>query len=95
DPVVILGGLEDAAFEYLTADEEGLAAGWVSEWETPTELPLAVRLAVAFPEDVQVEWPLLAAAPRLDPVALRGGGGNRNYSDAIRDMIQGRRGGER
>jgi general secretion pathway protein J len=93
DPVVLLEGLDDAAFEYLAGDEEGLPAGWVGSWDDPTQLPLAVRLAVAFPEDVQVQWPLLAAAPRLDPVALRAGGaaGSRNYSDAIRDLIQGRR----
>ncbi len=89
EPVVLLEGLEVAAFSFLELDEEGLPVGWTEEWTDTVILPAAVRLDVAFREDAAVHWPELVASSRLDPSAVIPGAGNdRTYAERIREMIQ-------
>ena len=75
----------------------GDLAGWTSAWTDTGVLPESIALEIEFVDDVYIQWPLLTAAVRVDPAALSGlltdsEGGNRNYSSAIQDMINRRRG---
>ena len=92
-PIVLLEGIEQAQFQFLSFDEEGELSAWSSSWEDPEKLPLAVSLAIEFNQEVYVRWPLLTASVRVDAEALRGldeAQGLRPYSTAIRKMIQDR-----
>lgn len=90
EPVVLLEGLDNAAFEFLELDELGQPLGWVTEWATPSVLPAAVRLNLQFPENYSVHWPELVATARLDATAVSGGTtGSETYSQRIQDMIRG------
>lgn len=92
DPVVLLRGLQDAQFEFLEVDNDGLPLGWVTDWQTPETLPRAVRLQLGLPEQTQVNWPPLIAAARIDPSAVRATGSTpSSYSEAINRMMQGDR----
>ncbi len=95
DPIVLLEGIAQAQFQFLTLDEEGEPAAWSSVWEEPEKLPLAVSLAVEFNQEVYLRWPLLIASVRVDAEALRGLGGThgvtQSYSTSIRKMIQDRK----
>lgn len=91
DPVTLLEQIQSASFEFLGRDEQGEITGWVSSWDTPEILPIAVRLAVTFEEGDQLEWPELVAAIRLDPGAIGAGARTPSYSDSIQDLIKGRR----
>lgn len=90
EPVVLLEGLNGAAFEYLEMDELGEPAAWVADWATPVILPSAVRLNLQFAEGHTVHWPELVASSRLDQMAVSGSGitGSETYSQRIQDMIR-------
>jgi general secretion pathway protein J len=95
DPVVLLEGLQTAQFEFLEGNTDGTPLGWVADWPTPEQLPLAVRLQLEMPEGAVVTWPVLTASARLDASAVNAmGAGVSDYSDAIQDMIK-RSGGQR
>ncbi len=89
EPVVLLEGLNSAAFEFLELDELGQPLGWVADWATPSVLPAAVRLNLQFPDGYSVHWPELVATARLDATAVSGGNtGSETYSQRIQDMIR-------
>ena len=90
DPVILLEGVESAGFEYLGLDEEGEVADWVSSWDQPEVLPLAVRLNIELSGELQMQWPELVAGVRLDPSTLQGGAVKQTYERTIQDMIQGK-----
>lgn len=94
DPVILLEGIEFAEFEFLGRDKEGVLTGWMSNWDEPDSLPIAVRLNIEFSEDVQVQWPELVAGVRLDKSAIDGGSGAEisTYQQKMQDLIKGKKG---
>ncbi len=97
DPIVLLEGIDQAQFQFLTLDEEGETAAWSSVWEEPEKLPLAVSLAIEFNQEVYLRWPVLTASVRVDAKALLDAAGKRGLrqrqrdSNPIRKMIQDRK----
>lgn len=89
-PVVLLKGIDSAGFEYLGRDEEGELTGWVSSWDQPDVLPVAVRLNMEFVADSTLRWPDLVAGVRVDEQAVRGGAGRPTYEQTIQDLIKGK-----
>jgi general secretion pathway protein J len=88
EPIVLIDGIESAAFEYLGRDANGELTGWMSNWDQPSSLPLMVRLDVVFSPESRVIWPLLAAGPRVDPASLNMRAEElRPYQEAIRKLI--------
>jgi len=97
DPVLLLEGVKSAGFSYLGRDEEGELTGWSSSWDTPEQLPVAVRFDIEFKEGLNLEWPELAAGVRVDEQSLQGVGGIHQpsiYQQRIQDLIKGRKAGE-
>lgn len=67
DPVVLLSGIDRARFEYLAppeGDEEEPV--WVSDWETPSVLPMMIRLEIDMDPETRVVWPTMEVRPRID-----------------------------
>lgn len=97
EPVILLEGVDSAAFEFLGKDEEGELTGWTASWDQPDVLPVAVRLDLAFQEDLNLRWPDLAAGVRIDAQAIQGvlgRAGGRTYEQSINDLIKGTKAGE-
>jgi general secretion pathway protein J len=97
EPVILLERVDSAGFEFLGKDEEGELTGWTTSWDQPDVLPVAVRLDLAFQEDLNMRWPDLAAGVRIDAQAIQGvlgraGGGT--YEQSIKDLIKGKREGD-
>lgn len=97
EPVILLERVDSAGFEFLGKDEEGELTGWTTSWDQPDILPVAVRLDLAFQEDLNMRWPDLAAGVRIDAQAIQGvlgraGGGT--YEQSIKDLIKGKREGD-
>lgn len=90
DPVILLEGVESAGFEFLGLDENGEVTAWVSSWDHPEVLPLAVRLSIELSRDAQLQWPDLVAGVRVDESAVGGGAGRTTYEQAIKDLIKGK-----
>ena len=93
DPVILLEKVESAGFEFLGQDEDGEVTGWVSSWDKPDILPVAVRLNLEFSDETQMLWPELVAGVRLDESAVTGRGGrvrNNTYQQRIQDLIKGK-----
>ena len=91
DPVVLLEGVSSAGFEFLTEDEEGELIGWTASWDQQNTLPIAVRLDLEFTEELNMQWPDLAAGVRVDASALRAGGGvsgAASYQQSIQNLIK-------
>ena len=94
EPVILLEGVSSAAFEFLGKDQEGELTGWSASWEQLDALPVAVRLDVEFSEELNLQWPDLAAGVRVDEQALGGAGGaqlDTTYSRSIQDLIKGKK----
>jgi general secretion pathway protein J len=87
DPILLLGGIETAAFEFLGMDEEGELTGWTGTWDDPGNLPVAVRLGLEFGEHSQALWPSLSTGVRVDPIAVNSSAAARTYKNAIQEMI--------
>jgi general secretion pathway protein J len=90
DPVILLEGVSSASFEFLTEDEEGELIGWTASWDQQNTLPIAVRLDLEFTEELNMQWPDLAAGVRVDASALRAGGGvsgAASYQQSIKNLI--------
>lgn len=87
EPIALMEGIESARFEFLAKDENGELMGWVSSWDTPEMLPVAVRLDIDLGEESRSVWPLLATGVKVDELAMSQTGASQSYSDAIRDMI--------
>ena len=93
DPVILLEGVESAAFEFLGRDEEGELSEWSSSWDQMDQLPVAVRLDVVFTEGLNIHWPDLLASVKVDEQATIGGAGQagaETYKRAIQDLIKGK-----
>jgi general secretion pathway protein J len=93
DPVILLEAVASAGFEYLGRNEEGELTGWTSSWDQANILPAAVRLQVEFSGDLNLDWPDLVAAVRVDEVGFQGNTGNPGntaFRDAMRDLIKGK-----
>jgi general secretion pathway protein J len=67
--IVLLDGLEDCEFEYLTMDDQGKPEDWENNWEKRAVLPLAIRLTCTFKNGQQLQFPELLVAMRIDPAA--------------------------
>lgn len=95
DPVILLTGVSSAGFEFLGKDEQGELTGWVSSWDQQDILPVAVRLDLAFTEELNLQWPDLAAGVKVDEEAIEAGGGSLgapSYEQAIKDLMKGKKG---
>jgi len=90
DPVILLENVESAGFEFLGLDEEGEVTDWVSSWDQPEILPLAVRLNLELSGELQMQWPELVAGVRIDESAIQGGAGRATYEQTIQDLIKGK-----
>ena len=74
-PVVLLERIRDARFEYRALDDTGKLDDWTDEWDKRGRMPLMVRIAVEFEEDLNLVWPEMvvplmldtAASPNYDP----------------------------
>jgi general secretion pathway protein J len=89
-PVILLRGVESAGFEFLGRDEEGELTGWTASWDEMDKLPVAVRLDVEFSGDLNLRWPDLLAAVKVDEQAVMGGAGQSgraSYKKTIKDLI--------
>jgi general secretion pathway protein J len=64
EPVVLLDGIADGAFEVRTLDPQSRPGQWQSTWNTSAQLPPLVRLRIRF-TDASRRWPDLVVAPRL------------------------------
>ena len=94
-PIVLIGRIERASFQFLAPDDNDESGGWTSDWEYPDSLPLAVSLEIEFEEDVFTTWPMLFASVRTDSSALKELAGedglNQEYGSVIRSMIDKRK----
>ena len=87
DPVILLENIESAEFEFIGRDEQGELMAWTSSWDQQEVLPVAVRLNVAFSEDVHIQWPELVAGVRVDGSAFSGAERPPSYQEALKGMI--------
>jgi len=91
-PIMLIDRIASASFSFLALDEDGEIAGWISEWEEPGLLPLAVALEIEFEEEVYAKWPLLVAAVKVDASSVAEIlGGDNSYQSAIQELIEQRR----
>lgn len=88
DPIVLLEGIKQAQFEFLSIDEDSETLVWSSHWDDPAVLPSAIRLAMEFGEEHRAQWPVLATRIRVDESATTATVGAQSYTDAVRSMIQ-------
>lgn len=88
EPIVLMEGLKSGGFEFLVQDEDGYLVGWVSEWDTPEFLPIAVRLDLETGRDLQAIWPTLVATAKTDEGAAAAAGASQSYQDAIRSLVK-------
>jgi general secretion pathway protein J len=70
EPILLLDGIEDAHFSYLSLDDDNEAGDWTESWDAPGHYPILVRLEIELPEAAGVTWPVLTVAPLIDPRAL-------------------------
>lgn len=67
EPVVLLGGIDDAEFSYLEPPESlDQEPRWVSEWQAIDQLPLMVKLDITMHEHARIHWPGFQVALRVD-----------------------------
>lgn len=87
-PIVLIDRIAAAEFQFLGRDDSGEFKPWANYWEEPDKLPAAISLDIEFEEGAYTEWPLMVAAVRIDPTAVQGGAGGRNYyRSAIQKLI--------
>jgi len=96
-PIVLVDNIASGEFSFLGRDENGELTTWLSTWDDIGSMPESISLEVEFSEDVYIQWPLLTAAIRIDPAALKGSNIGKpavlreSYSTAIQDMIKQKR----
>ena len=89
EPIFLLGNIRNASFSFLGVDEEGELTDWMSSWEDLSMLPVSVSVDIEFNEEVYLQWPLLAASVRSDPMGMRGADVEESpYTTTIRKMLQ-------
>lgn len=91
DPIVLIGQIERAEFQFLARDEEGELLPWTNAWEDPGLMPIAVALDIEFVEGSYADWPLLVAAVKVDGSVADGANTRDNYRSAIQELIEKRR----
>ena len=64
DEMVLLEGLEDAAFQYYGADTPTGRPSWRDKWEDPQRLPRLVRIRLQFADSAA--WPEMVVALRVN-----------------------------
>ena len=73
----------------MGVDEEGELTDWMSSWEDLSRLPVSVSVDIEFNEEVYLQWPLLAASVRSDPMGMLGADVDESpYTTTIRKMLQ-------
>ena len=77
-PIVLLDGIRDGRFSYLTLDEEGEPTDWNDDWEDPSVSPVMVRIELQMNDQSRIAWPTLEVAPLIDGAAARR---NRNITN--------------
>ena len=91
DPIILLDNIESAQFEFLGLDEEGVLSGWMSNWDQPEALPVAVRLNIEFSEAKDTQWPDLVAGVRVDELSVQGAQPRPStYQQKMRELISGK-----
>ena len=73
-PIVLLDGISEGRFSFLTLDEEGEPTEWNDEWEDPSVSPVMVRIELKMGEKSRIIWPTLEVAPLIDGAAARRNG---------------------
>jgi len=73
-PEIVLAGTELSAVEdiwltYFGSEGDNLAPTWGDRWDSPTRLPLLIRIQVKFANGT--EWPNFVVAPRLSSELVR------------------------
>jgi general secretion pathway protein J len=90
DPIILLDNIESAQFEFLGLAEEGMVSGWMSNWDQPENLPIAVRLNIEFSEEKDTQWPDLVAGVRVDELSVQGEVPRPSvYQQKMRELIEG------
>ncbi|MEM9533703.1 MAG: prepilin-type N-terminal cleavage/methylation domain-containing protein [Pseudomonadota bacterium] len=86
-PTVLLDGIRDGTFEYLTVDDEGEPTLWLDEWEDESVTPLLVRIELEMTSGSRMTWPTLDVAPLIDGTAARNPRGNviSSQNNRVRD----------
>ena len=77
-PTVLLDGIKQGHFSYLTLDEEGEPTDWNEEWEDPSVSPVMVKIELVMNDQSRITWPTLEVAPLIDGAAARR---NRNITN--------------
>lgn len=93
DAIVLLEGIERGQFSFLGRDELGEIGEWESYWEQVEAPPESISLELELNEELQLTWPLLIASRQVDFNAS--GVRATNYEDAIRALMNRRRGNQR
>lgn len=89
EPIFLLGNIRNASFSFMGVDEEGELTDWMSTWEDLSKLPVSVSVDIEFNEEVYLQWPLLAASVRSDPMGMLGADVEESpYTTTIRKMLQ-------
>jgi general secretion pathway protein J len=68
-PVTLLEGIRDFRIDYRALDDTGRLGSWQDRWDKPFQLPLLVRVRIAFERDTQQQWPELVVPLMVDPGA--------------------------
>ena len=72
EPLVLLDGIAEGAFQVRNVDAGGKPTSWESRWDLNSQLPPMLRLRLRFADPAR-QWPELVVAPRL-AVAYAAGG---------------------
>lgn len=87
DPILLIDKIAAGGFSFLGRDEAGEIQPWTDLWEDPAVMPLAVSLEIEFEEGAYMDWPLLVAAIRIDPIVMEGMNGGEEYETSIQRLI--------
>lgn len=71
EPVLLMGEIEDAWFEYRGLDDEGELGDWQDGWDEVSRVPLMIRVNVEMKEESRLVWPTLVAVPVIDATSGR------------------------
>lgn len=62
EPEVLIENIRGGGFEYRGIDETGKMSDWTEKWDTPLQLPAAVRLKLQMASDSLYVWPDIEVA---------------------------------
>jgi general secretion pathway protein J len=69
EPVLLLGGIREARFEYRALDDQGELEDWRDDWDKRARAPVMVRVLIEFEPETRMRWPELVVPLVLDPGA--------------------------